>query len=905
MSEGDTYPKLFPYLIAILFCVAITPLKAQKVVIITGQVTDFFTGENIIGANVVIDGTTTGAATDVNGRFKFSFQEGSYTIKTSAIGYEDNLLENALLSSSGNTIIDIRLKPNVTELEGVTIEAEGDRTNSNVLLLSRKKAVFAVENIGAQALAEKGVTNVESGLTKISGISKASRGLFIRGLGDRYNNAYLNTLPLPSANPDKKVFELDLLPVTIVENIDVSKVYTVDRFADVSGASIAIHTRDPLAPDFIRIGLGFGINTQSTFKPFRSSRDGDVYYLGISGSGRQSPVDVGGSDFILAFPASESQPFRTGFDVATIQAPLDHRWTIDFGKTWQLKKAQLGIIFSGSNKNSYRSDQGMNDVLDAGQSPTTAFTRSRSRFETNVTSLLGIRYKQNEKYDINLRYLLVNNSENNVIVSQGQTIDFENLRRIRNRYLEKRLSVFQATINQTFLDDKLLLQWGGSTAGAFTDEPDRRDLTFFADPGSEVGTINRNVAAENGRYFQEIDERENNLFAELGYHFGKKSENTQPHQWVVGYQFKEKARELDFRTFTLVTTELNTEGIDLQRLDALFSDENFRSGLFSYRDTNGGERQSRALRKLSAAYSYLKITPFEHFEVVPGLRAEATNQTVFFRLLGTPLQNAFQTVPLDRVDILPSLNTRYKLSKDRYIRGGIARTLTRPNFNELVPAPQVNENLQSVVGRPTLENSLITNVDLKYERYPNPGELIALGVFYKHIDKPIEQVRSGENFISFFNVTEAKAYGLEIEIRKRLGTMFSPPLFDDFVVDGNISLLATEVNTNPDNITDIETQELLSNVTNGSRQLQGAAPFIVNVSLAYDRPIFESSEVSVFSLTYNHAGKRMINVGTQQRGDEFELAYGTLDFTGKNEFSNGWAVGFSVRNLLNPAIRRA
>jgi hypothetical protein len=54
-------------------------------------------------------------------------------------------------------------------------------------------------------MARKGVSNVESGLTKITGISKVDgRGLFVRGLEDRYNNLLINDLQAPSNSPFKK-----------------------------------------------------------------------------------------------------------------------------------------------------------------------------------------------------------------------------------------------------------------------------------------------------------------------------------------------------------------------------------------------------------------------------------------------------------------------------------------------------------------------------------------------------------------------------------------------------------------------------------------------------------------------------------------------------------------------------
>lgn len=59
------------------------------------------------------------------------------------------------------------------------------------LLLEQKNATVIKQSIGAQEMSRKGVSDVEEGLTKVTGISKVDgRGLFIRGLEDRYNNLW-------------------------------------------------------------------------------------------------------------------------------------------------------------------------------------------------------------------------------------------------------------------------------------------------------------------------------------------------------------------------------------------------------------------------------------------------------------------------------------------------------------------------------------------------------------------------------------------------------------------------------------------------------------------------------------------------------------------------------------------
>ncbi len=68
--------------------------------------------------------------------------------------------------------------------------------------MERKESTDLVQNIGAQELKKKGANDVAEGVQKMVGLSTVGgRYIVVRGLGDRYNAAYLNGLPLPSPGP--------------------------------------------------------------------------------------------------------------------------------------------------------------------------------------------------------------------------------------------------------------------------------------------------------------------------------------------------------------------------------------------------------------------------------------------------------------------------------------------------------------------------------------------------------------------------------------------------------------------------------------------------------------------------------------------------------------------------------
>ena len=157
----------------------------------------------------------------------------------------------------------------------VSVVAKKNLEGERALQMERQKATLAIENLGAKEMSIKGISNVEEGVKKITGISIASAGqLIVRGLGDRYSTTTLNGLPIASPNPDNKLIPLDIFPASTVQNITVSKVYDASAFADYSGAHIDISTKENVGSDFLSINFNAGGKFNTLGKDFyRMDRD--------------------------------------------------------------------------------------------------------------------------------------------------------------------------------------------------------------------------------------------------------------------------------------------------------------------------------------------------------------------------------------------------------------------------------------------------------------------------------------------------------------------------------------------------------------------------------------------------------------------------------------------------------
>ncbi len=140
-----------------------TSLFAQTTGKIRGQVLDASTGEGLPGANVYIEGTKMGAATDLNGDFYIiNVRPGSYVLVVQMVGYETVKIENVQVSVNRTTNLTINLKPSIMEGEEIVVVAsklsiKKDQTSSIKNVSSERIAALPVEELDQVVEMQTGV----------------------------------------------------------------------------------------------------------------------------------------------------------------------------------------------------------------------------------------------------------------------------------------------------------------------------------------------------------------------------------------------------------------------------------------------------------------------------------------------------------------------------------------------------------------------------------------------------------------------------------------------------------------------------------------------------------------------------------------------------------------------------
>lgn len=308
---------------------------------IKGTVLDKQTKEPLTGATIQITGTALGVVADIDGNYTLNVNDGTYTITVRYIGYKDILLNS--IKVKAETLLNFEMESDAQALGEVSVVAKKNLEGERALQMERQKATLAIENLGAKEMSIKGISNVEEGVKKITGISIASAGqLIVRGLGDRYSTTTLNGLPIASPNPDNKLIPLDIFPASTVQNITVSKVYDASAFADYSGAHIDISTKENVGSDFLSISFNAGGKFNTLGKDFyRMDRDGSLFK---TPSLDQKLIDMSLTDFEEY--ARHNRLFNTSFQVSKKTALPEFGGNIGFGKRFTLGGNEVSVLGS-------------------------------------------------------------------------------------------------------------------------------------------------------------------------------------------------------------------------------------------------------------------------------------------------------------------------------------------------------------------------------------------------------------------------------------------------------------------------------------------------------------------------------------------------------------------------------
>ena len=155
---------------------------------IAGKITDEKTGETLIGATVLIEGTSTGAATNVDGKYLLNgVATGKQTMIVSYIGYERKQISEIEVKAGAVTGLNVVLSPLSSQtLKEVTIKATFRQESVAALYAAQKANVQISDGITADVIRRSPDRNTGEVLKRVSGASiQDGKFVVVRGLSER------------------------------------------------------------------------------------------------------------------------------------------------------------------------------------------------------------------------------------------------------------------------------------------------------------------------------------------------------------------------------------------------------------------------------------------------------------------------------------------------------------------------------------------------------------------------------------------------------------------------------------------------------------------------------------------------------------------------------------------------
>ncbi len=868
---GKAKVLLFKLSVLLLLLVSASAIYAQTGTI-KGTIIDSKTKEPLIGASVLVEGTTNGAAADLDGNFVINgVSAGTHTLIASYVAYQSVTKTGITVRSNAETEVHFELNSDDISLEAVEVVARANRESENILLLEQKKALVATQAVGARELSRKGISDAQAAVAQVSGISKQEgvKNVFVRGLGDRYNATLLNGFPIPSEDPEYKNIALEFFGTDIIQNIGVNKVFTGNNSGDVGGAIIDITSKELFGDQALGLEVAAGLNSTAFTTDFFRQHGSD--YFGFTNSSE---------------PTQGKFDFKNSLDPSVVKLPMNHSFGLSGGKSFRVGEnnnpLSFFVVASHSVDYSYTKEIVRNSVTNG----LIYQDQEGKRFSQNTNQLVlgNVNFGINRKHNLQYNFMMVHANDQYMGEYSGKhgerhqdSEDYMGF--YRRQQTNDNLLITNQLDTDWKLSDRLNLEAGASYNIIKGLEPDRREnyLSRMTDGSYILTGSNRQK-----RFFSTLNEDDINAKTNLKYKLNDRfgSENSSIQFGYVGRFVNNGFKAVEYN-FSAVPGTVSIENL---KLDDLYNTANFDAGRFQM--TPGDPNSYEVTKYIHSGFAEGTYQLASKLLANVGFRVDKVDLTVDYIT-----QNAgIGSESINKLYYLPSANLKYDINDKNVLRLGLSKTYTLPQSKEISPYQYVNIGFASQ-GNPNIKPSDNYNIDLKWDYYLTPSELISLTGFYKIIQNPIGRADQGNSagLLEYTNISDkANVAGLEVEVRKNLfsRTNASSTTLNRLSVGVNASYIYSDLVVK------------LLNTPERNTQLEGAAPFIGNFDISHTYT--NGAKNFTNSLVLNYFSNRIHTIGSRGYKDIIETGIPTLDLVSSAKLNQNITLKLKATNLLNP-----
>ncbi|HGY56027.1 MAG TPA: TonB-dependent receptor [Caldithrix abyssi] len=209
------------YWILILFTAG-TALGAIRNGRISGKIKDIATHQALVGANVVVEGTGLGAASDFEGNYFISgLMPGSYNVSIYYLGYQTVLKSNVVVNPDQTTVLSIGMEADVLQSESIEVTASYFEKPHDAVMSARS---VDMEEIRRSPGASLDIQRVMQALPAVVSASDQNNEIIIRGGNPGENLFLMDEIEIPNPNhfseQGKGGGPINMINTLMVRNVD-------------------------------------------------------------------------------------------------------------------------------------------------------------------------------------------------------------------------------------------------------------------------------------------------------------------------------------------------------------------------------------------------------------------------------------------------------------------------------------------------------------------------------------------------------------------------------------------------------------------------------------------------------------------------------------------------------------
>lgn len=243
-------------------------LNAQTAGSIRGRVLDALTEEPIIGANVVIEDSNQGSATDLEGNYSIArVPVGTYRLRVDYIGYASRIISDVIVKTSRPAVVNIDLEATVLELEAAVVVAAYFTKSPDAPASTQVQSSEEIRRLPG------GFEDVVRAISILPGVAQADGGrndLIVRGGAPSENLYIIENIEVPNINHfgtqgasggPQSFINLDFVDETSFSTGGFTAKYG-DRLSSVLDISLREGLSDQLASKTTISASQFGFNLE-------------------------------------------------------------------------------------------------------------------------------------------------------------------------------------------------------------------------------------------------------------------------------------------------------------------------------------------------------------------------------------------------------------------------------------------------------------------------------------------------------------------------------------------------------------------------------------------------------------------------------------------------------------------